>query len=439
MKKIKISIIITIIITLILICAIVIINKNSNNNTEQKNVISNKYSENIIKNNIESTNIIQNTNSINNSANSAPKLEKVTSRENFYTVKSCVEKYINYIVNLDNVAVYNLLDKSYINQKNINKNNIFDIVGKINRNQIFSPSKMNFAKIENKEIYIVYGNIREDKLNERANELEFNITVILNKYNGTFSIIPEILNTETSYTVVGKNTKNENNVFSAINIDDKTMANTYFVNYKYEILYNIENAYNLLSKEYKEKRFFNFSEYKQYIENNIEKIKKANLTKYSVKKYDDYNLYTCVDQYNNYYIFIETAVMEYTVMLDDYTIDTEEYINSYNLASVKEKNELNIKRFIKMINNKDYKSAYACLSNGFKENYFKTVTEFENYIDNTFYNYNSVTFDTFSTEGDIGIYKINVSGIQNDKDVNITKTIIMKLGTGTNFEMSFEV
>lgn len=439
MKKIKILIVITIIITLILICAIIVINKNSNNNIEPNNVISNKYSENIIKNNIESNNITQSTNSINNSTTSIPIIKKVTSRENFYTVKSCVEKYINYIVDVDNVAVYNLLDEAYINQKNINKNNIFDMVGRINENQIFSPNKMNFAKIENKEIYIVYGNIREDKLNERANEVEFNVTVILNKYNNTFSIIPGILNIETSYAAVGKNEKNENNVFSIISIDDKTMANTYFLNYKSEMLYNIENAYNLLDKEYREKRFLDFYDYKQYVENNLEKIKKANLTKYYVTKYNNYTLYTCIDQYNNYYIFMETSVMEYTVMLDDYTIDTEEYISNYNSASIKEKNELNIQRFIKMINNKDYNSAYNCLNNEFKENNFKTISEFENYINNTFYKYNGVTFDTFSTEGDIGIYKINISGVQNDKYVTMTKTIIMKLGTGTDFEMSFDM
>ena len=438
MKKIKILIIITIIITLILICTLVVININTNK-IEQNNVINNKYLDNTIKNNIENNNIIYDTNSINNGVTIVPKLEKVISRENFYTVKSCVEKYINYNVDNNSVALYNLLDEVYINQKSINKNNIFDIVEKINKNQIFLPNKMMSAKIANKEIYIVYGNIREDKLNERTTETEFNITIILNKTNNTFSAIPGILKVETLFDKVGNNKLNNNNSYSIINIDDKTMANTYFVNYKSEILYNIQNSYNLLDKEYKEKRFSSFSDYSQYIENNIEKIKKANLTKYSVNKYDDYNLYTCIDQYNNYYIFIETAIMEYTVMLDDYTIDTEEYINNYNLASVKEKNELNIKRFIRMINNKDYKSAYDCLSNGFKENYFKTVTEFKNYIDNTFYNYNSVIFDTFSTEGDIGIYKINISGVQDDRDVTITKTIIMKLNTGTNFEMSFDV
>ena len=438
MKKIKILIIITIIITLILICTLVVININTNK-IEQNNVINNKYLDNTIKNNIENNNIIYDTNSINNGVTIVPKLEKVISRENFYTVKSCVEKYINYNVDNNSVALYNLLDEVYINQKSINKNNIFDIVEKINKNQIFLPNKMMSAKIANIEIYIVYGNIREDKLNERTTETEFNITIILNKTNNTFSAIPGILKVETLFDKVGNNKLNNNNSYSIINIDDKTMANTYFVNYKSEILYNIQNSYNLLDKEYKEKRFSSFSDYSQYIENNIEKIKKANLTKYSVNKYDDYNLYTCIDQYNNYYIFIETAIMEYTVMLDDYTIDTEEYINNYNLASVKEKNELNIKRFIRMINNKDYKSAYDCLSNGFKENYFKTVTEFKNYIDNTFYNYNSVIFDTFSTEGDIGIYKINISGVQDDRDVTITKTIIMKLNTGTNFEMSFDV
>ena len=441
MKNIKFLIVITSIITVILIFAIIILNLNTNNNVASDNyIVNNQNKNNSLKNNTVNNNTI--TNSTNNSVNNDSvdfELKVVENREDFYTAKSCVEKYINYIVNGDNEAVYNVLDDAYINQNNINKNNIFQIVQKLNNNQIFTPIKMKFIEIDNKQIYTVYGNIREDKLNERANEIEFNITVILNKLNNTFSVIPGILNVETSYNAVGKNNKNTNNSYSIVNIDNKTMANIYFINYKTELLNNLQNAYNLLNEEYREKRYNNFAKFQEYINTNMQKINKMNLVKYSVQKYDDYTIYTCINQYNEYYIFIETAVMQYTVMLDDYTIETNEYISNYNSLSMQEKIEFNIKKFIKMINLNDYESAYYLLSDGFKVNYFPTLNDFENYIKNNFYEYSNVTFDEYTTEGEIVIYKVKIHGVQNNRDVVMNKTMIMKLGTDTDFEMSFDV
>ena len=446
MKNIKILIIITSIITVMLICAIIILNVNTENNVISDNYIENTQNiNNSFRNNIESNNIVNNNtvqNTINNTTTNNTvdiKLEFVENREDFYTVKSCVEKYINYIVNDDNESVYNVLDKAYINKKNINENNIFQTVQKLDKNQIFTPTKMEYFEIDNKQIYIVYGNIREDKLNERANEIEFNITVILNKLNKTFSVIPGILKVETSYDAVGKNNKNTNNSYSIVKIDNKTMSNIYFINYKEELLNNLQNAYNLLNEEYREKRYNNFAKFQEYINTNIQKINKMNLVKYSVQKYDDYTIYTCINQYNEYYIFIETAVMQYTVMLDDYTIETDEYISNYNSLSMQGKVEFNIKKFIKMINIKDYESAYNLLSDGFKVNYFPTLNDFENYIKNNFYEYSNVTFDEYTTEGEIVIYKVKIHGVQNNRDVVMNKTIIMKLGTGTDFEMSFDL
>lgn len=440
MKKVKILIIIVSIITLILICAIVVLNRDLNNNEiKNNNIINNK---NLINNN---QNNISNTNSNNTIQNNITnnqeisELRDVEDRNDFYTVKSCVEKYISYIVNKDNKAVYNLLDEAYIKQKNINESNILNTVEKIEEGQVFTAKQMKVAITGKKEIFTVYGTRREDKTNSRGNEIEFNVTVILNTTTKTFSVIPEILNVKSSSSLVGNNKENEYNKYTKAEIDNQTMANIYFVSYKSEMLYNLQNAYNLLDEEYSEKRFKNFTNYQLYVESNIEKIKRANLIKYSVETFNNYNIYTCIDQYNNYYIFKETAIMQYTVMLDDYTIDSDNFIKNYHTLNLKEKVELNIQKFIKMLNNKDYNNAYNVLSDGFKNNYFATLQEFENYVNNNFYNYNDVVFINFTSEGEIGIYEVTIRGVVNNRDAMMTKTIIMQLGSGTDFKMSFDV
>ena len=92
-----------------------------------------------------------------------------------------------------------------------------------------------------------------------------------------------------------------------------------------------------------------------------------------------------------------------------------------------------------MINSKDYENAYNLLNTEFKNNNFADLQQFINYVTSSFYNYNDVKFNTFSTQGDIGIYEININGVVNDIDVTQIKTIIMKLGTGTDFEISFDI
>ncbi len=447
MKKIKILIIITSIISILLIFAIIILNINSkgeenNNNLNINNNISNMIGNttsnivnnvqgNLINNNVQENNI--------NIGSTEIKPQPVKSREDFYTVKSCIDEYINYIVANNNEALYNILDKYYLDKNNIDKNNILEKLVKINTYQVFNPERMNYVELNNKQIYMVYGKIREDKLNERANEVDFNLTVTINKQNNSYSIIPEIINETTSYSLIGNNTRTKYNLYSTVNIDNKTMANIYFVDYKTKLLYNLQNAYDLLDENYSKKRFNGYSNFYQYVQDNINKINRANLTKYSITNEGNNTIFTCIDQYNNYYIFEETAIMQYKVMLDNYTIDSNEFVTKYSSASFQEKMELNIQKFIKMINSKDYENAYNLLNTEFKNNNFADLQQFINYVTSSFYNYNDVKFNTFSTQGDIGIYEININGVVNDIDVTQIKTIIMKLGTGTDFEISFDI
>ena len=93
--------------------------------------------------------------------------------------------------------------------------------------------------------------------------------------------------------------------------------------YRQEVLYNAELTYNSLDKDYKEKKFENLEEFKTYAKNNIRKHVVMTVDKYQKEQAENYTQYTLLDTKGNYYIFRETAPMQYTLILDTYTIDIQ--------------------------------------------------------------------------------------------------------------------
>ena len=55
-------------------------------------------------------------------------IERVTNRDMFYTVSSCVEKYLDLITVKDSEKIYNLLANEYKSQFNITQENIWDYI-----------------------------------------------------------------------------------------------------------------------------------------------------------------------------------------------------------------------------------------------------------------------------------------------------------------------
>lgn len=228
----------------------------------------------------------------------------------------------------------------------------------------------------------------------------------------------------------------EANQFEYANISDDSMSIYYFNMCIEDLLYNKERGYKTLDEEYREKRFGNIDAFTNYVQQNKTELENAILQKYQKKSYDNYTQYVLVDQYDNYYIIRETAVMQYSVVLDTYTIDLPEYIEKYNSSGEQQKVALCIDRIIKAVNDKNYKFAYSKLSEGFKNNYFKTEQSFESYIKQKLPNQYDVTYLNFGNEGNLYTCKVRLT----DSNSNaIEKTFIVKLGEGTNFELSFNV
>lgn len=107
------------------------------------------------------------------------------------------------------------------------------------------------------------------------------------------------------------------NEYSVINISDEQLANIYLNNFKYYLINDIEYAYNLLDEEYRNIRFGSIEKFSEYL-NNI---------KYSDFSIEEYSVGTDkrfikIDILNNEKIIFKiNGVLDYSVYLDDYTVE----------------------------------------------------------------------------------------------------------------------
>ena len=395
-------------------------------------------------------------------------LKEVEVRNDFYTIKTCVEKFYLYLSKPSDSdytiideeveqtleieerarkqAIYNLLDDKYIQSNGINEENVFNQIPEITLSDVIIENMYVSQQDENMYVYIVSGKLRNQTTKEHTN---FTLMLKVDMLNRTFKIVPENYITEYieqinlgQELVIDMETsieKNNYNMFDYENISNETYISDMFNEFKENMIYDFELAYQDLNQEYKNKRFGAYEKFQEYAKNNIRNSVIMNLSQYQINEYNDYTQYICVDQNGNYYIFNVTGVMQYSVILDTYTIDLPQFVEQYNNSSDAEKVLLNIQKVFYAINKKDYNYVYSKLDATFKANNFPTEEEFEEYMANTFFEKNSVGYNEYQTRGNLHIYNIVITDDENDNERTIEKEFIMQLKEGTDFVMSFNV
>lgn len=370
-------------------------------------------------------------------------ISNVAIADNYFIVENCVNEFINANYKKDKNEVVQLLDKTYKDRNNINLSNIENYIYKFETPKTFFSNEMKQKEKTLSYIeYYVSGIIHEKESFENIEQ--YNCLVILDFISGRFSIIP-LSKEQYDQIVSGKLTietndsieKNDFNKFKYINIDDQTICQKLLEKLNYDLNYNKQKVYESLDKQYT--RFSSYSEFEKYTIDNKDIIEKMQLSKYEVKITSEYTEYVCVDEYNNYYIFHKNEEMNYTLYLDDYTVLTDKFKEEYAKLDEQAKCQVNIGIFIKMINNKDYKGAYNKLSKGFRNNYFKTLDEFEQYAKNNFYEYNGYSFVSVTTQGDIYLFDVEFINAKLYASDRKQKTINIRLGENYEFELSFNV
>ena len=434
MKNIKYVAIALIVLLIIIIGVLITINlMQKNENTGDK---TNEISENSI------------SNTINTSTQDEP------NDNVFFTVENCVQTYYKYIysqyegTNFDTMvegisneeekknAILSVLDTTYISENNINTDNVLNLGEGINHYVKFAGTDYKVVSGQRIDTYAIVG-----KLYENMKEISSNGFIVrLDKENLTFSIEPvqvdnideiQISTNETPIEV------NNFNIFTYEKLSEDELVTKYFADYKRQVIGNANAAFEMLDDEYREKKFEDVTEFGKYISDR--NIQTAFLESYQINNYDEYTQYVCLDQYNNYYIFNVSNVMNYKVLLDIYTLDLPEFIERYNRANNGERAGLNLQRVFDAINNKDYEYVYNKLDDTFKENNFPTLNEFEEYITENFYNSNNVTYSNYKSSGGLHMYDATIVDSENEESSPITKTFIIKLLDGTDFTMSFNV
>lgn len=374
--------------------------------------------------------------------------EIIQNFSEYNTVKSCINSLILYAKAGNNNAIKEIIDGGYIFENVVfpkNSRLMLDPVYRVDN----EAGNVNFVsfKVNNQNIYGI---------------------IILDGANQTFKILKA---SETDYNNA-KNHNIESKYKEYIKIDEKTfnkykysivedadIIKQYFNDYIQKANYYPEEAYNILDEKYKTNKFNTFLDFQNYLNQRKEQLealdiyniktsndfktdeeyesylmnfKSKGLKQYLIKDYETYRLYICIDDYDNYYAFKETGAMEYSLYLDDYNILLAEDLYQYNSVDNKGKAALNVKRFLKAVNQEDYIYAYNMLSEGFKKNYFETLQKFIKYIENQNIDYNNIKNIEVREESNIYICILKT----ND---NKTMQFNVQLLDNQEYKISFKV
>lgn len=368
-------------------------------------------------------------------------IEPVNDYNNYYTVNNAIVMYFNYIYEKNSEAICDILEEEYQNNHNITPENVLEQVVTI-EDEHFS---FDIEEAYNKEsyqtpTYCIYG-----QLNLLDSQTSTDYYFIVYTDTGNMTYIIEPITKEQYQSIVNSETELQNKEITAnnynkliyITTNEETIVTRLLYDYKQKALNEPEEAYELLDNEYREAKFTDVDDFIKYIQKS--KISSAMLSQYEKRIKDNSTQYICVDQNGNYYIFNVTGVMQYSVILDTYTIDLPQFVEQYNNSSDAEKVLLNIQKVFYAINKKDYNYVYSKLDATFKANNFPTEEEFEEYMTNTFFEKNSVGYNEYQTRGNLHIYNIVITDDENDNERTIEKEFIMQLKEGTDFVMSFNV
>jgi len=115
----------------------------------------------------------------------------VQNNSKFYTVSSCVSKYLNYLYNSETDKLLILLSNDFKTKNSVNSNNLYNYIGTIDNIKTFNPLKIYQQRIS-KSVYKYYvkGYTQEEIMDTFTPKEDFYIIVILDEKNMTFEIEP---------------------------------------------------------------------------------------------------------------------------------------------------------------------------------------------------------------------------------------------------------
>lgn len=413
-KLMKIIIILFIIIVLLIGGVLYLLKKSDNSNENEVNI---------------------NINSEDFEITGSDELNEVESTNLVFNIKQCIQYYIDYINDNNYEAVMKVLDENYIKSNNITEETIKNKSSKFMGSSYFIDKTYEKNVTVDKSIYYIYGRLVNSETYENIDNVNF--TVIIDSQNQTFSVIPEVMeNSNFNYNLNIKYDNNDYyNEYTYKNFSDSEILDEYFSYYKNFVLKQPEKAFDLLDSEYKKIRFNNSVDmYKEYLTNiDLERVYPEN---FILDYKENCKEYVVIDKNGLYYIIDEIKPMNISFKLDTYSIMSEKFKETYDKGTDSERVTLNIDKWLKMIQNKDYYNAYNTLDETFRNTNFGNINNFKQYIDQNYgkqFEYEMETTKEYSTNIYIQTVKISQNG--EEKEFNF----VIKLLEDRKFILSFQI
>ena len=394
-------------------------------------------------------------------------VEKLENYNKFYSLEEMIKKYCIYDSYGNSEGIYSVLDNAYCEANGITAENA---VNKIERHNLSDYNLiLEEAYIYDDSLYPVF--FTKSIIRNTEEKQELYLILKMDQANLTFSVIPinkEVfdgyINNQGSKLATSPIEKNNYNTQEDVTVSEKNVLDKYFDNYIYELMYRPEEAYSRLNEEYRTAKFTDYNDFLNYINvHNSEiiqmdiksaktledfatedeyneymanyELKGINL--YKIEEKEEYKQYICIDNFGNYYIFRENGVNDYDILLDTYTIDLPEFLEKYNNSNRKDKVLYNVQKIVDALNTKDYRYVYNKMDETFRNNNYKTLEEFEQYIQNSIFEKNTVGYTNYAESGDISTVDLKLQDKTEREDGIYTMTVAMQLKEGTDFVMSF--
>ena len=410
------------------------------NNTVQNNIIDNSTNENDLNNSNNQNNNNNSNSTEGEDKNDTKKLNSVTDMSSYFWLKDVLEKY--YSSNeLEDPTV--MLDKDVIKElgitaDNYRKFNDFD-------GPMFRIDKMYKQVLDdNKEIYVVKHKVGKSKTDVKDSM----VWIEKDENNSTFSIYPNEYLKEKNYLDfkdgdtlpvnfsknISPNTENKFEEEDSHSAEDCMKG--LFERYKFDLMADEEHLYNLLDEDYKNLKYPDINNLKQYISNNRTDLYLDSLSEYKVINYNTYIEYRAICKSGRNFVFHVRNMMDYNILLDNYNIVNKDTYNAF-LPAARAKYCIN--RVVEALNYKDYDFIYSKLNPVQKNNYYKNINDFKEFLEKNSYEANNYETDDdylIISDGSVYQFKVKITDATGEDFSYITFTMAVTLKDDTDFAVS---
>ena len=359
------------------------------------------------------------------------KLKNLTDAYSYFLVKQCINQFYSSKDNAYNVLPTEL--KQY---------NISNFYGRIEAPSFCIDNIYKSSLRGGKDIYVVYYRL------EIGNGQYGDICSIvkIDRKNLTFAIYPfEYLKSKNISSL------KENDIIPvdiiSLNDIERTEYNHYrvdditttevacirevFERCRFDYDFDKNHLYTYLNENYKKEKFPNVDDFINYL--NASNIFKGSIQKYQVSIAGDKPQYVVFGSYDNYYIINFNNIFNYDLLLDEYTIYAQNYLEVYNSNFPAVQAKYCIERVKKAINDKNYKFVYNKLTSEQRNSTYANYNDFINFIKQCFYNNNTFEYtDAKILLIDKYLYTVKVTDGISYRYLNM----IVKLKENADFEIN---